>query len=138
MDSIILNFFDDFGLILKIAFIVFVVIFVKERITKNWLAITAIVVLCIVLIFFYWPLVGSAYVLYVLITIGIGSVLVDTFFVTMGESQKHQSPDPQQMLGRGHQDIEDRYDNYQTMANIKQAGRKRWTIKDFWIWYFLS
>lgn len=102
MNSIILNFFADMGFILKVAFIVFLVVFVKQRITKNWLAITAIVISSVILIFFYWHLIGSIYVLYVLITIGIGGVLVDTFFVTMGEAKggDHGAPDPQQMLGR--------------------------------------
>ena len=102
MNSIFLGFFEDFSFVIKIAFIVFLVVFVKQRITKNWLAITAIVVACVILIFFYWPLIGSAYVLYVLITIGIGSVLVDTFFVTMGEAHgggQQGAPDPNQMLG---------------------------------------
>ncbi len=109
MNSIILNFFADMGFILKVAFIVFLVVFVKQRITKNWLAITAIVISSVILIFFYWHLIGSIYVLYVLITIGIGGVLVDTFFVTMGEAkgEGHGAPDPQQMLGR------QEYQNYE-------------------------
>lgn len=130
MNSIILNFFTDLDFIIKIAFIVFLVIFVKQRITKNWLAITLIVIASIILIFFYWPLIGSAYVVYVLITIGIGSVLVDTFFVTMGEAHGGQqgqgAPDPRQMLGQQEQEID-----YEQMAAQRQAmmksvgGRKR-------------
>ncbi len=130
MNSIILNFFNDLDFIIKIAFIVFLVIFVKQRITKNWLAITLIVIASIILIFFYWPLIGSAYVVYVLITIGIGSVLVDTFFVTMGEAHGGQqgqgAPDPRQMLGQQEQEID-----YEQMAAQRQAmmksvgGRKR-------------
>jgi len=126
MDPIILGFFEDFSFILKLAFIIFVVVFVKERITKNWLAITAIVAICIVLIFFYWPVFGSMYVIYILISIGIGSVLVDTFFVTMGEGQKGQGPDPQQMLGQGQQPEQDfDYSQYQDMINLKRAGQRR-------------
>ena len=78
MDFTILGFFSDMSFLLKLAFIIFIIIFVRERITKNWLAITAIVIVCIVLVFFYWPVFGSIYVIYILITIGIGSVLVDT------------------------------------------------------------
>ncbi len=132
MNSIILNFFNDLDFIIKIAFIVFLVIFVKQRITKNWLAITLIVIASIILIFFYWPLIGSAYVVYVLITIGIGSVLVDTFFVTMGEAHGGQqgqgAPDPRQMLGQQEQGQEI---DYEQMAAQRQAmmktvgGRKR-------------
>lgn len=132
MNSIILNFFNDLDFIIKIAFIVFLVIFVKQRITKNWLAITLIVIASIILIFFYWPLIGSAYVVYVLITIGIGSVLVDTFFVTMGEAHGGQqgqgAPDPRQMLGNDNAEPEI---DYEQMAAQRQAmmktvgGRKR-------------
>lgn len=104
MDLTILGFFTDMSFILKLAFIIFIVIFVRERITKNWIAITAIVVVCVVLVFFYWPVFGSMYVVYILITIGIGSVLVDTFFVTM-----HEGPsggEGEQMLSFGDQDSE--------------------------------
>jgi len=98
MDSIILGFFEDLSFLIKLAFIIFVVIFVKERITKNWLAITAIVIVCVILVFFYWPIFGSMYVVYILISIGIGSVLVDTFFVTMQEGHG-KGATPEQMLG---------------------------------------
>lgn len=126
MNSIFLGFFEDFSFVIKIAFIVFLVVFVKQRITKNWLAITAIVVACVILIFFYWPLIGSAYVLYVLITIGIGSVLVDTFFVTMGEAHQgggqQGAPDPRQMLGNDNAEPEI---DYEQMAAQRQAAMKR-------------
>ncbi|HNW05700.1 MAG TPA: hypothetical protein PK655_02940 [archaeon] len=98
MDFTILGFFSDMSFLLKLAFIIFIIIFVRERITKNWLAITAIVIVCIVLVFFYWPVFGSIYVIYILITIGIGSVLVDTFFVTMQEGHGGGTS-PEDMLG---------------------------------------
>lgn len=119
MDLTILSFFNDMSFLLKLAFIIFVIIFVKERITKNWLAITAIVVVCLLLIFKYWAIFGSIYVLYILITIGIGSVLVDTFFVTMQEAgPKHKGggPSPQQMLG----EEEPEYDMEQMAAARQQ------------------
>lgn len=107
MDLTILGFFTDMSFLLKLAFIIFIVIFVRERITKNWLAITAIVIVCIVLVFFYWPVFGSIYVIYILITVGIGSVLVDTFFVTMHEGPSGGGgPSPEQMLGLGGQEAE--------------------------------
>ncbi|MFA5745836.1 MAG: hypothetical protein WCX82_04440 [archaeon] len=130
MNSIILGFFEDMGFILKLAFIIFVVVFVKQRITKNWLAITAIVIACVVLIFFYWPIFGSMYVLYVLISIGIGGVLVDTFFVTMGEGQQ-QGGSPEQMIEQGRPQhrqapgIEDIREMHDDMDMINQAGRRR-------------
>ena len=128
MNSIILNFFTDAGLVLKIAFIIFIVVFVKQRITKNWLAISAIVLICVVLIFFYWPIFGSMYVLYVLISIGVGSVLVDTFFVTMGEGQKGGSPDPQEMLKGGRHkepDLGELHDMYEDRAMVNSMGRRK-------------
>lgn len=130
MNSIILGFFEDMGFILKLAFIIFVVVFVKQRITKNWLAITAIVIACVVLIFFYWPIFGSMYVLYVLISIGIGGVLVDTFFVTMGEGQQ-QGGSPEQMIGKGkpqHRqapDFEDVREMHDDRDMFNQVGQKR-------------
>lgn len=123
MDLTILGFFSDMSFLLKLAFIVFIIIFVKERITKNWLAITAIVIVCIVLIFFYWEIFGSIYVVYILITIGIGSVLVDTFFVTMQEGapkHKGEGPSPQQMLG----EQEPEYDMEQVAAARQQAMKR--------------
>lgn len=119
MDLTILGFFNDMSFLLKLAFIIFVIIFVKERITKNWLAITAIVVVCLLLIFKYWAIFGSIYVVYILITIGIGSVLVDTFFVTMqegGPKHKGGGPSPQQMLG----EEESQYDMEQMAAARQQ------------------
>jgi len=122
MSQIVLGFLQDLDFIIKIAFIIFLVIFVKQRITKNWLAITLIVIASIVLIFFYWPLIGSVYVIYILITIGIGSLLVDIFFVTMGESHKSRgkkgTPTPKQMLG-DEQEID-----YEEIAAQRQEAMK--------------
>jgi hypothetical protein len=109
MNLIVLGFFEDMSFLLKLAFIIFIIIFVRERITKNWLAITAIVIFCLLLVFKYWHIFGSIYVVYILITIGIGGVLVDTFFVTMQEGQpKHKGggPSPQQMLGAQEQEFD--------------------------------
>lgn len=125
MFSIFLNFLTDLDLIIKLSFIIFLVVFVKQRITKNWLAITAIVVTTVILIFFYWDIIGSIYIIYVLITVGIGSVLVDTFFVTMGEGQqkkqKRSSPSPKEMLG------DDEYSDvdYEELAAQRRAAMKR-------------
>ncbi|HRS42555.1 MAG TPA: hypothetical protein P5530_01600 [Candidatus Diapherotrites archaeon] len=109
MDFTILGFFSDMSFLLKLAFIIFIIIFVRERITKNWLAITAIVIVCIVLVFFYWPVFGSIYVIYILITIGIGSVLVDTFFVTMQEGHGGGTS-PEDIVGRPGYQIEEQPD----------------------------
>lgn len=109
MDFTILGFFSDMSFLLKLAFIIFIIIFVRERITKNWLAITAIVIVCIVLVFFYWPVFGSIYVIYILITIGIGSVLVDTFFVTMQEGHGGGTS-PEDIVGRQGYQIEEQPD----------------------------
>jgi hypothetical protein len=109
MDFTILGFFSDMSFLLKLAFIIFIIIFVRERITKNWLAITAIVLVCIVLVFFYWPVFGSIYVIYILITIGIGSVLVDTFFVTMQEGHGGGTS-PEDIVGRPGYQIEEQPD----------------------------
>jgi len=128
MNPIILNFFDDFNFVFKVAFIVFVVVFVKQRITKNWLAITAIVIICIILIFFYWPLIGSAYVLYILITIGVGGVLVDTFFVTMSEghsAQQKGAPSPRQMLGNTEEINESQSQDMSDMYAARRSAYKR-------------
>lgn len=126
MDLTILGFLNDMSFLLKLAFVIFIIIFVKERITKNWLAITAIVIVCIVLIFFYWPVFGSMYVVYILITIGIGSVLVDTFFVTMQEGHG-KGTTPEQMLGnQGYQQMQEEpeYDMEQTFAARQQAMKR--------------
>lgn len=125
MDLTILGFFSDMSFLLKVAFIVFIIIFVKERITKNWLAITAIVLVCIVLIFFYWPIFGSIYVVYILITIGIGGVLVDTFFVTMQEGHS-KGTSPQDILGmQGNQQMQEPEIDMEQMAPAREALMRR-------------
>jgi hypothetical protein len=88
MDLIILNFFTDFSFVLKIFFLLFIITFVRTRITHNFLALSIITILAIFLIFFYWPVFGTAYLFYILLTIGISGVLVDIFFVTMNHGPK--------------------------------------------------
>lgn len=123
IDFLFLNFLKDIDFIIKLAFIIFLITFVKQRITKNWLAITAIVIASVVLIFFYWPIIGFAYVVYVLIVIGIGGVLVDAFFVTMGEAKQGKgadAPDPRAMLGDFDEDVD-----YEEIAAQRKVAMKR-------------
>ena len=88
MEFIILSFFEDFAFISKIFFLLFIITFVRTRITHNFLALSLITVLAIFLIFFYWPIFGTAYLFYILLTIGVSGVLVDIFFVTMNHGPK--------------------------------------------------
>ncbi|MDD3245010.1 MAG: hypothetical protein PHU47_02570 [Candidatus ainarchaeum sp.] len=88
MDLIILSFFEDFGFILKIFFLLFIITFVRTRITHNFFALTLITIGAVFLIFFYWPIFGTAYLFYILLTIGVSGVLVDIFFVTMNHGPK--------------------------------------------------
>ncbi|MFH0905962.1 MAG: hypothetical protein V1824_01330 [archaeon] len=83
-----LSFFSDFQFILKIFFFVAIIAFFKKRITNNILVLFLIAIASILLIFFYWPIFGTVYVFYTLLTLGISGILVDMFFVTMGESPK--------------------------------------------------
>jgi len=84
----ILSIFSDFSLILKLLLLVAIVAFVRQRVTHNTIAIILIVLAATFMIFFYWPIFGTAYLIYILMTIGISAVLVDTFFVTMGRGGK--------------------------------------------------
>lgn len=88
MEFIILSFFEDFSFVLKIFFLLFIITFVRTRITHNFLALSIITILAIFLIFFYWPVFGTAYLFYILLSIGISGVLVDIFFVTMNHGPK--------------------------------------------------
>lgn len=88
MSLTILSFFSDFSLILKIFFILAIITFIRRKITHNTLALIVITLAIILLVFYYWPVFGTAYVFYILLTIGASTVLVDVFFVTMGGSGK--------------------------------------------------
>ena len=91
--NLFLNIFSDFNFVLKIFFFIFIVGFVRQKITHNVLALILISLAVIFLIFFYWQLFKWVYMNYILITMGVSSILVDFFFVSMG------GEGPEKMVG---------------------------------------
>jgi len=84
MDILILNFLTDFDFVIKIFFVLTVIAFVRQKITHNTLSLVLISVAIIGMVFLWWPFFRATYIIYVILTIGITSILVDMFFVTMG------------------------------------------------------
>jgi len=78
--------------VLKIFFFLFIISFVRKRITHNTFALILISLSTVILIFFYWPIFGTMFFIYILLTIGVTHVLVDFFFVSMDKS-------PEEMVG---------------------------------------
>lgn len=88
INSMFLGIFSDFNFLLKIFFFLFIISFIRRKITHNVFALLLISIAIIFTMFFYWPIIGSMYFVYVLITTGISTVLVDFFFVSMDKSPK--------------------------------------------------
>ena len=86
MDPIFLGFLADMDFLIKIFFVLTVITFVKQKITNNTLSVVLISLAIIITVFVFWPFFRATYILYVLLTIGVTSVLVDMFFVSMGEA----------------------------------------------------
>jgi hypothetical protein len=95
LNLLFLSMLSDFDIILKIFFFIFIVGFVRQKITHNVLALIIISIAVIFLVFVYWAEFRWVYILYVLITMGISSIVVDFFFVSMG------GEGPKKMLEEG-------------------------------------
>jgi len=88
-----LGFFDDFNLILKIFLVLAIITFVRQKVTNNTLSLVLISIAVISMVFLFWPLFRIAYILYVLLAIGVAGILVDFFFISAGGS-------PEAMMGK--------------------------------------
>jgi hypothetical protein len=91
MDIFILNFLTDFDFVIKIFFVLTVIAFVRQKITHNTLSLLFISIAIIGMVFLWWPFFRATYLVYVILTIGITSVLVDMFFVTMGHGSGEEA-----------------------------------------------
>jgi len=84
MDLLVLSFLEDIDFVIKIFFVLTVVAFIRQKVTHNTLSLIIISAAIIGMVFLWWPLFRATYIIYVILTIGITSVLVDMFFVSMG------------------------------------------------------
>jgi hypothetical protein len=120
MDLTILNFLKDIDFVLKIFFFLFIISFVRRRITHNVFSLILISLATIVLIVFYWPIFGTMFFVYTLLTIGVTHVLVDFFFVSMDKSAE-------EMVGgnqpQGGDDLHSGKEIMEKQQNIKNAQR---------------
>lgn len=76
--------FADFDLVLKIFVLMTIINFVRNHVAHSGLALIVTAVFSFFVLFVAWPLFGSAFLLYSLFMMGIGSILVDFFFVSGG------------------------------------------------------
>jgi len=86
MDFTVLGFFDDFNFVLKIFFVLTIITFIRQKVTHNTLALVLITLAVVAMVFLFWPLFRVAYLIYVLLAIGVAGILVDFFFISAGGS----------------------------------------------------
>lgn len=77
-----LNLASDFTLIMKIFVFMSIINFVKNHVGENLLAILVTIVFSWYALFVAFPLFGTLYLLYILLTLGIAGVIIDYFFVS--------------------------------------------------------
>lgn len=122
MDLTILNFLKDIDFVLKIFFFLFIISFVRRRITHNTFALILISLATVVLIIFYWPIFGTMFFVYTLLTIGVTHVLVDFFFVSMDKSAEEMVGGNQKSSG---DDAHSGKEVMEKQQNIKNAQKFR-------------
>jgi len=86
MDFTILGFGADFNLILKIFFVLAIIAFIRQKVTHNKFALFLITISIVAMVFLFWPLFRTAYIIYTLLAIGVAGILVDFFFISAGGS----------------------------------------------------
>ncbi len=118
MDILILNFLTDFDFVIKIFFVLTVIAFVRQKITHNTLSLLLISIAIIGMVFLWWPFFRATYIIYVVLTIGITSVLVDMFFVTMG----HGGEEAMQMKDEMH--ASEHVEHQRHLAHKSHGGHK--------------
>ena len=74
--------FSDMGIVLKIFVLMAIFAYVTQHVGKGPLAILIIIAMSYFIIFDYWKFLGGVYVLYILITLGIGGIVIDFMFIT--------------------------------------------------------
>jgi hypothetical protein len=111
MLNIYLNFFQDFDFILQLFLILTIIAFIKRRVTHNTLALVMISIGVIVMIFLFWPIFKTGYILYILLSVGVAGIFVDFFFISAGGSAEemmgkkmdtHGTPGATEHVARNH------------------------------------
>lgn len=76
--------FNDFNLVLKIFVLLAVISFVRTHLGQSAASLVVIIGMFFFIFGDYWKIFGGIYVLYMLFTFGISSIIIDFFFVTGG------------------------------------------------------
>ena len=74
--------FSDLDIVLKIFVLLAIFGYVTQHLGKGPVAILIMLAMSYFILFDYWKFFGGVYVLYILVTMGIGGILVDFMFVT--------------------------------------------------------
>ncbi|MFA5357682.1 MAG: hypothetical protein WC308_02050 [archaeon] len=77
--------FLDLDIVLKIFVLMTIISYITQHVGRGPLAVMLILGVSWFVIFDYWKFFGGIYVLYVLVTFGATSILIDFFFVSGGQ-----------------------------------------------------
>lgn len=77
--------FLDLDIVLKIFVLMTIISYITQHLGRGPLAVLLILGISWFVLFNYWKFFGGIYVLYVLVTFGAASILIDFFFVTGGQ-----------------------------------------------------
>lgn len=83
---------SDMNLVLKILVLLAIFGYVTQHLGKGPLSILIIVGMSYFIIFDYWKFFGGVYILYMLITMGIGGILIDFMIITSSAQGKQEGP----------------------------------------------
>lgn len=76
------EFFGDAALVLKILVFLAIINFARNHLGNSPLTLVVVGIFTYFIIFQFWWIFGTMYILYVLLTLGIGAFFVDFFFVS--------------------------------------------------------
>jgi hypothetical protein len=93
--------FLDLDIVLKIFVLMTIISYITQHLGRGPLAVILILGVSWFVIFDYWKFFGGIYVLYVLVTFGATSILIDFFFVSGGQ-QPPQGGEAEQEGGLSH------------------------------------
>lgn len=76
------EFFGDLQFVLKIFVFLAILNFAKNHLGNSTMTLVVVGLFSYLILFAFWPIFGTIYILYVLLSLGIGAFFVDFFFVS--------------------------------------------------------